>query len=183
MGRPCVFLDRDGVINRRKLTLVRRPDQLVLLPGLGLSAARLAKAGFALVIVTNQEFVGQPWLGGTYIRRPDHDAIMRLCVEALELEGAKVEGVYACMHPRSVDCEDRKPKPGMLLEAAKAHDLDLARSFMVGDQRKDMKAGKAAGCTTILVDPRLRTRMQGAEAFADHVCRDLPAATDWILAR
>jgi D-glycero-D-manno-heptose 1,7-bisphosphate phosphatase len=174
--RPCVFLDRDGVLNRRRLTLVRRPSQVVLLPGIAEAAARLDKAGYALVIATNQEFVGHG-----YIRRRDHDEIMARCVAGLETQGAKVAGVYACVHPRTVDCDDRKPKPGMLLQAAQDLGLDLARSFMVGDQRKDMKAGRAAGCRTVLVDPRLRTRMQGAQNFADHVCRDLPAAADWIL--
>lgn len=176
--RPCVFLDRDGVINKRRLLLVRRPEQLVILPGVGEAAARLHDAGYALAIVTNQEFVGHG-----YIRRPDHDEVMARCVAALESHGAKVSGVYACLHPKTVDCDDRKPKPGMLLQAARDLDLDLARSFMVGDQRKDVLAGRGAGCRAILVDPRLRTRLQGAERFADHVCRDLPAAAEWILTR
>ena len=175
--RPCVFLDRDGVLNKRKLTLVRRLDQLVILPGVGASVARFTKAGYACVIATNQEFVGHG-----YITRPDHEAIMRAVVAACEADGGKVDGVYACLHPKNIDCDDRKPKPGMLLQAAKELDLDLARSFMVGDQRKDMKAGRGAGARTILVDHRLRTRMQGAQRFADHVCADLRAAAEWILA-
>ncbi|MEA3202185.1 MAG: D-glycero-D-manno-heptose 1,7-bisphosphate phosphatase [Thermoplasmata archaeon] len=176
--QPAVFLDRDGVLNKRHFPVVRRPDQLVLLPGLGEAAARLSKAGYALCIATNQELVGHG-----YITRADHDEVMRLCVAALESEGAKVTGVYACVHPRGSGCDDQKPKPGMLLQAAREHGLDLARSFMVGDQRKDMQAGRAAGCRTVLVDPRLRTRLQGAERYADHVCADLPAAASWILAQ
>ena len=176
--RPCVFLDRDGVLNRRRLALVRKPSQLRLLPGLAESGARLTKAGFAVVIATNQEMVGHG-----YIRRRDHDEVMRLCIEALEAAGGKVDGAYACVHPRTVDCHDRKPKPGMLLDAARDLGLDLARSFMVGDQRKDVLAGRAAGCRAVLVDPRLRTWWQGAARHADHVCADLPAAVEWILSR
>lgn len=179
--RRAVFLDRDGVLNARRPALVRRPSQLRILPGVGESVARLTRAGFAIVIATNQEFVGQRWLGSTYIRREDHDEIMRLTVAAMEAQGGRVDLVKACMHPRGSECDDAKPKPGMLLEAAKELDLDLARSFMVGDNAKDMLAGRAAGTRTVLVDPRLRTRLQRAPLHADHVARDLPAAVDWIL--
>jgi len=179
--RPAVFLDRDGVLNERRLLLVRRPDQLQILPGVAESVARITRAGFAVVVVTNQEFVAHRWLGGTYIRREDHDEVMRLVVEEMEREGGAVDGVYACLHKRGSGCDDAKPKPGMLKAAAKDLDLDLRRSFMVGDQAKDMLAGRRAGCRTVLVDPRLRTKLQGAEKYANFVCRDLAEATRWIL--
>lgn len=177
-GRPAVFLDRDGVLNARKLNLVRTLDELRILPGVGRAVASFTEAGYAVVLATNQEFVGHG-----YIKRADHDAIMDAIVDACQEEGGKVVGVYACMHPKTVDCHDRKPKPGMLTDAARDLGLDLARSFMVGDNRKDMKAGRAAGATTVLVDPRFRTWVQRAERYADHVCRDLLEAADWILDR
>lgn len=176
--RPAVFLDRDGVLNRRKLRLVRRLDELRILPGVGQAVARFTEAGLAVVIVTNQEFVGHG-----YIRREEHEAIMESIVDACQEEGGKVDGVYACTHPKWEDCHDRKPKPGMLLDAARDLRLDLGRAFMVGDNAKDMKAGKAAGVRTILVDPRFRTMAQGAQKHADHVCADLLEAADWILER
>jgi D-glycero-D-manno-heptose 1,7-bisphosphate phosphatase len=176
--RPCVFLDRDGVINARRFPVVRRPDQLVILPGVGDAAARLHTAGYALVVATNQEFVGDGW-----IKPADHEAIMARCVAALEEKGAKVAATYACTHPHGEACDDRKPKPGMLLAAARDLGLDLARSFMVGDQRKDVQAGRAAGCRSVLVDLRLRSRLQGAARWTDAVRRDLPDAADWILAQ
>ena len=181
--RAGVFLDRDGVLNRRRLALVRKPSQLVMLPGVPEAVARLTDAGFAVAIATNQEFVDQPWFGGTYIRREDHDEVMRLVVEAMQSAGGRVDAVYACMHRRGSGCDDAKPKPGMLLQGARDLDLDLSRSFMVGDQRKDMLAGRRAGARTVLVDPRLRTALQGAEKYANHVARDLPAAVDWILSQ
>lgn len=181
--RRAVFLDRDGVLNARRIALVRKPSQLRILPGGPESVAKLTRAGFAIVIATNQEFVDQPWLGGTYIRRADHDEVMRRIVAAMESQGGKVDRIEACMHRRGSGCDDAKPKPGMLLRAAAALELELPRSFMVGDNAKDMLAGRAAGCRTVLLDPRLRTRMQRAEANADHVAADLSAATEWILAQ
>lgn len=178
MARPAVFLDRDGVLNKRRLTLVRTPAQMVLLPGVAEAGARLKKAGYALVMATNQEFVGMG-----YIARPDHERIMRIVTDAFAAAGAPFDGVYACLHPKHVQCHDRKPKPGMLLDAARDLSLDLSRSFMVGDNAKDMLAGRRAGARTVLVDPRLRTRVQRAHLHADHVCADLPAAAEWVLSR
>ncbi|HET6405055.1 MAG TPA: HAD-IIIA family hydrolase [Candidatus Thermoplasmatota archaeon] len=179
--RPAVFLDRDGVLNARRLPLVRKPSQLRILPGVAEAVSRLTRAGFAVCVATNQEFVDQPWFGSTYIRREDHDEVMRLVVEAMESEGGAVDGVYACLHRRGSNCEDQKPKPGLLRQAARELELDLKASFMVGDNTKDMLAGRRAGCRTVLVDPRLRTRLQRADRYATHVARDLPAAVDWIL--
>ena len=179
--RRAVFLDRDGVLNARRPGLVRKPSQLVLLAGVAASVRRLTDAGLAVVIATNQEFVDQPWFGGTYIRRADHDEVMRLVVAEMERDGGKVDAVMACLHRRGSNCHDQKPKPGMLLDAAKGLGLDLAGSFMVGDNRKDMLAGRAAGCRTVLVDARFRTRWQRAHEHADHVARALPEAVEWIL--
>lgn len=174
--RPCVFLDRDGVLNRRKWNLVRKPSELVILPGVGEAVARLTRAGFAVCLATNQEFVGMG-----YIKREDHEEVMRIVVDACESAGGAVDGVYACLHPRGSGCDDAKPKPGMLLQAAKEHALDLRASFMVGDNAKDMLAGRRAGCRTVLVDPRLRTWWQRAGRNADHVAPNLPRAVEWIL--
>lgn len=176
--RPAVFLDRDGVLNRRKWNLVRKPEEVVLLPGIADAAARLTRAGYALAIATNQE-----WVAHGYIRLEDHEAVMALVVKELESRGGKVDGVYACLHRKGSGCHDQKPRPGMLLDAARDLGLDLPRSFMVGDNRKDVLAGRAAGCRTVLVDPRLRTLVQRAARWADHVAPDLPAAAEWILAQ
>lgn len=177
--RAAVFLDRDGVLNRRHWRLVRRPDECQVLPGVPEAVARLTRAGFAVSIATNQE-----WVGHGYITLKDHEEIMRLVVDACESGGGAVDGVYACTHRRgSPECDDRKPRPGMLIAAARDLGLDLRASYMVGDNLKDMLAGRAAGCRTVLVDPRLRTWLQRAHRHADHVARDLPAAADWILAQ
>lgn len=179
--RPAVFLDRDGVLNARRLALVRKPSQLRMLPGVAEAVSRLTRAGFAVCIASNQEFVVQPWLGSTYIKPEDHDEIMRLIIEEMEREGGAVDGVYVCLHKRGSNCDDQKPKPGLLKQAARELGLDLKASFMVGDNAKDMLAGRRAGCRTVLVDTRLRTKLQRAEHYATYVARDITGAVDWIV--
>jgi len=166
-----VFLDRDGVLNARRFPILRHARDLRMLPGAPEAAARLAQAGYALVIVTNQEWVSRGMLSVA-----EHEAIMARVAAALADAGAKLTAAYAALDARTA-----KPRPDMLLQAAREHDLDLAASFMVGDNAKDVLAGERAGARTVLVDPRLRTRLQGAHARATHVARDLPAAAEWIL--
>jgi len=173
MSAPAVFLDRDGVLNARRFPILRHARDLVMLPGAADAAARLAKAGYATGIVTNQE-----WVSRGLLSRAEHDAIMARVAAALDASGAKLTAAYAAL-----DASNAKPRPDMILQAAREHDLDLAASFMVGDNLKDMLAGERAGCRTVLVDPRLRTRVQGAHRHATHVARDVPAAADWILNR
>jgi D-glycero-D-manno-heptose 1,7-bisphosphate phosphatase len=145
----AVFLDRDGVINR---ALVRdgRPyppstlAEFEILPGVAEACARLKQSGFLLVVATNQPDVGR----GTMSRDTVESLHASLC-RALPLDRVEV-----CYHPGkgASECDCRKPKPGMLLRAARELNIDLQRSFMVGDRWRDIDCGHAAGCTTFLVD-------------------------------
>jgi D-glycero-D-manno-heptose 1,7-bisphosphate phosphatase len=145
----AVFLDRDGVINR---ALVRDgkpypPSSLAefeILPGVAEACATLKQAGFLLVVATNQPDVGR----GT---------TAKVTVEALHahlLQRLPLDRIEVCYHSGRSDseCDCRKPKPGMLQQAARELGIDLSRSFMVGDRWRDIDCGHAAGCTTILVD-------------------------------
>lgn len=145
-GRPAVFLDRDGVLNR---AVVRggRPyppadlAELEILPGVSEAARRLADAGFLLIGVTNQPDVAR----GTQTRA---------AVEALNAAvraAVPLDELLVC-YDDSDTSPNRKPNPGLLLDAARRHGVDLAASFMVGDRWKDIEAGRRAGCRTILVD-------------------------------
>ena len=145
-GCPAVFLDRDGVINR---AFVRDgkpyppdgPEDLELLPGVVEAAETLRAAGFALVVVTNQPDVA------TGRQRREVVETMHERIRAL----VPIDAIKVCYHTDADDCSCRKPRPGMLLEAAAERSLDLSRSFMVGDRWRDVGAGSAAGCRTILV--------------------------------
>ena len=173
--RPAVFLDRDGVLNR---ALVRdgvpHPphdlSEFELLPGVPEALARLAAAGFALVVVTNQPDVAR----GTQTRARVDEINDRVRA------GLPVLDVLTCFHDSGDDCACRKPRPGLVLEAAARWGLDLAASFLVGDRWSDVEAGRAAGCTAVLVE----TPWSGRERCRpDHCVRDLPEAADWILRR
>lgn len=143
----AVFLDRDGVINRVVVRDGRpyspaRLEDLEILPGVGEAVEALRAAGFQIVVVTNQPDVARG-LQSLEVIEAMHDRIRA------ELS---VHEIKVCYHVDEDGCECRKPKPGMLLEAAVARSIDLARSYMVGDRWRDIEAGKAAGCSTILVD-------------------------------
>jgi len=169
----AVFLDRDGVIVEA-LRRDGRPHPPADLAQLALAAdarsalADLKRAGFLLLVVTNQPDVAR---GAT--PRETVEAIHRALRAELPLDG-----VYCCYHDDADRCACRKPAPGLLLEAARAWDVDLARSFMVGDRWRDTEAGVAAGCRTVFIDRGWRERQP--ERF-DRRVSSLSEATAWIL--
>jgi D-glycero-D-manno-heptose 1,7-bisphosphate phosphatase len=144
--RPAVFLDRDGVINR---TFVRRgtphppasPAELKILPGVAEALNALRARGYSLIVVTNQPDVAR----GTS---------SRALVDGLHerLRGLlPLDAILTCFHDDADGCECRKPRPGLLLRAARDLGIDLSLSFMIGDRWRDVEAGKRAGCRTVLV--------------------------------
>lgn len=143
---PAVFLDRDGVINKTfwRDGKSRSPscvEDFSFFDGVPEAAAALRRAGFKLVVVTNQPDVARGWL-----TRDAVDAMNALVQKELGTDCVK-----ACFHLDEHGCVCRKPKPGMLLEAASELKIDLQASFMVGDRYTDVEAGRAAGCRTILI--------------------------------
>jgi D-glycero-D-manno-heptose 1,7-bisphosphate phosphatase len=171
---PAVFLDRDGVLNR---TVVRDgvthpPDSLAefeLLPGVPEAVRCLADAGFKLVVVTNQ-----PDVARGLQKRETVDEMNALLCRTLP-----ILGVMACHHDSADNCTCRKPKPGMLLEAAHWFGLDVSRSYLVGDRWSDVAAGQAAGCRASIL---IATPFSGRERCTpDHVVAELGEAVGWIL--
>jgi D-glycero-D-manno-heptose 1,7-bisphosphate phosphatase len=144
--RPAAFLDRDGVINLDHGYVVRRED-FAWVPGVREAAAQLHRAGFALVVVTNQSGIGR----GKYTEA-DFLALTDWMRGEFASAGAPLAGVYFCPHHPTdavgafrMRCDCRKPAPGMLLRAARELDLDLGRSILFGDKVSDLEAAKAAG--------------------------------------
>lgn len=176
-GEPAVFLDRDGVINRRSLTLVRRPAHLTILDGVPEAVARLNEAGYQIVIVTNQRPVS--W---GLIDDADLDAIHARIRERIEDAGGHVAEFRACRDGFFANCECGKPNPGMLASAAEKLGLDPERSWMIGDKPSDVKAGRRFGARTIWVTgSRYPWERWKTAPGADHRVEDLPAAVDEIL--
>lgn len=150
--KRAVFLDRDGVIVDDPGYL-DDPDALRLLPGAGRALAALSQAGWKLVIVTNQSGIARGYF--TEERLTEIHARLR---ELLTVLGASLDAIYYCPHhPDGTvarfarECECRKPQPGLLLAAARDRGLDSTQCWMVGDQAKDIAAGRAVGCRTILI--------------------------------
>ncbi len=147
-SQAAIFLDRDGVINR---AVVREGmpyppasmDEFVLLEGVGEACALLKRAGFLLVVVTNQPDVAR----GTQSMQTIEEMHAAMC-EALPID--RVEVCYDA--DDSTGSNRRKPRPGMLLDAARALNVDLSRSIMIGDRWRDIDCGRAAGCTTVFID-------------------------------
>jgi D-glycero-D-manno-heptose 1,7-bisphosphate phosphatase len=171
-SQRAVFLDRDGVLNE---AVVRngRPhppanlEEFVLLPGVVEACARLRRAGFALIVVTNQPDID----------RGAQDANTVAAMHQLLLTEIGLDAIYLCPHDDKSHCECRKPAPGMLLAASYEHGLDLSGSFIVGDRWRDIEAGRRAGCRTIHVD---RHYEELRPQRPDAVVADLPSAGRWI---
>jgi D-glycero-D-manno-heptose 1,7-bisphosphate phosphatase len=150
MSRPAAFLDRDGTINTRPPLhrYVEAPEAFAWLPGAVDGAVMLAEAGFVLVVVSNQRGVARGLVTESTLREIESQIQARLGER-----GCHVESFRYCRHDRDVQCDCRKPRPGMLLDAARELDLDLRQSWMIGDSPSDVQAGARAGCHTALIAP------------------------------
>jgi D-glycero-D-manno-heptose 1,7-bisphosphate phosphatase len=172
MGRRAVFLDRDGVLNAAVVRDgVPRPpgdaDEVEVFPGVGEACNQLRRAGFELVVVTNQPDIARGTQTEEAVRRIN-DALLK----ALSLDE-----VVFCPHDDADGCACRKPKPGMLVDAAQRRGIDLAASFMVGDRWRDVEAGRRAGCRSVFVDRGYDER----SVQPDVSVSDLGEAAVWIL--
>jgi D-glycero-D-manno-heptose 1,7-bisphosphate phosphatase len=173
--RRCVFIDRDGVLNR---AIVRNglpypPADLAefeLMPGAAQACEALRSAGYLLVVVTNQPDVAR----GSQLR----DTVERLN-ETLASQ-IPVDDIRVCYHDGPDGCQCRKPRPGLLLDAARDLHIDLARSYMIGDRWKDIEAGARAGCTTVFLDWHYSEKQPAAP---DYRADSIIAAAKWILDR
>ncbi len=180
--RKAAFLDRDGVINLDR-AYVHRWDEFEFVPGAVDAMRRLREAGYVLIVVTNQSGLAR----GMYTEAQFQELTRRMR-EALAAAGADVEAVYHCPHhPKgkvpelAVDCDCRKPEPGMILQAAREHGLSLADSFMVGDKPSDIEAARAAGLGRAYIVQSDNEESTDGLAGADAAYADLAACVDALL--
>lgn len=139
-------MDRDGVINRERPDYVRRWDEFEFLPGVLRALRRLAALDWSILVVTNQSAIGRGLVTADTVT--DIHRRMRAAVEAA---GGRIDAVFVCPHRPDDGCACRKPRPGLLRQAAAALDLRLADCYLVGDALSDLLAAQAVGCRPILV--------------------------------
>ena len=180
----AVFLDRDGVINKDSKEFVKSPDEFLMFENTAEAIKKINKSNYLSIICTNQSGLARNLFSESTLKEI-HNKFDTL----IGKEGAKVDAIYYCPHhPDSgfeeenkllkIDCECRKPKPGMLLEASRDFNIDLSKSYMIGDSERDILAGKAAGCMTIGV--RTGNGLKNTKTFPDYIFNDLKEAVDFI---
>ena len=188
--RKAVFLDRDGVLIE-EAHLLTDAAHIRLFDYSPLAIESLRRAGYYVIVVTNQTVIARGLATEEDVRQL-HAAIQQLLYRA---NGSQIDAFYVCPHhPNAtlvnyrVDCACRKPKPGLLLQAAQDHNIDLQASYMIGDRITDIIAGSRAGCRTILVETgaHLEKPIETTEPIDPHirpdfVCRDLSQAVKVIL--
>ncbi len=143
-----IFLDRDGVINRNRARgdYVKTWEEFEFLPGVLDAIARLTKAGYRLLVVTNQACIGKGIVSWTTIHEI-HARMMQLIAKS----GGHIEAVLCCPHREEVGCECRKPAPGLLLQAHREYQVDLEQAILVGDSVRDVQTATALGIPAIMV--------------------------------
>ncbi|CAG0947887.1 D-glycero-D-manno-heptose 1,7-bisphosphate phosphatase [Anaerolineae bacterium] len=171
----AVFLDRDGVLNRAiihngKPHPPANLDEFEIPADVPGALMTLRDAGFLLIGATNQPDVAR----GTQTRAMVEAINAAICA-ALPLDEIRV-----CYHDDADNCECRKPKPGLILQAARTHAIDLAASFMIGDRWKDVEAGRRAGCATILIQAN---HTEPIPSEPDYRAQSLAQAANWIITR
>jgi D-glycero-D-manno-heptose 1,7-bisphosphate phosphatase len=176
----AVFLDRDGVINENRPDHVKDWSEFRFLPGSLEAIVRLSQAGVRLFVITNQAVINRG-----LVPRRTIDALNRRMIREIERRHGRIAAVAYCPHRPEERCGCRKPQPGLILDLARQHRLDLKHSVVIGDALTDLDAGVSAGCQTILVlTGRGREQLalamaQGRNGFL--VATDLAAACELVL--
>lgn len=157
------FLDRDGVINRKppEGQYVTRWEDMHFLPGVPNAIRLLGEAGFCVLAVSNQRCVAKGLLTANEL-----ESIHKRMCQELAAADAVITEVYYCPHEEQPPCSCRKPAPGMLLKAAREHEIDLTASWMIGDSDVDVDAGRIAGCRTARILNGDEVETVGADVFA-----------------
>lgn len=170
-----LFIDRDGVINKdpggwTKDSYVTEWKDFHFLPGTLEALKILKKKGIKVIVASNQGGVNR----GIYTQE-ELDKVTGLMLKEIRKSGADIEEVFYCTHIDEDNCDCRKPKPGMLEEAAKKYSIDLKKAYFIGDDKKDVLAGKKAGCKTVLVlsGKSSRESVKDWEEKPDYIFKDL----------
>ena len=173
MTNRAVFLDRDGTM-ARDVPYCRSPEDFELFPSTAKAVKLLREHGFKVIVITNQSGIARGYFTEETLAR-----IHEKMKKELAKEGAGVDGIYYCPHHPDDNCDCRKPRPRLVLQATEDFNIDLTRSFVVGDLEMDVGLGRAVGCRTVLLpNPGNENRKQEAP---DYTAADLYDAVLWII--
>ncbi len=180
--RKVVYLDRDGTINHDSATYIKSRTEFKFIPG-SIEAIRLLTfSGFTSIVITNQSALARK-----FISPAELDRIHAMMKDAIISGGGKITDIFFCPHMPNAGCECRKPAPGLLLQAQRKYNIDLATSIMVGDSAKDIECARNAGCgKAVLVktgkDDEAEHILKTKRIVADYTALNLYDAAKWILA-
>lgn len=159
--KKAVFLDRDGVLIK-DTNYPSDPEGIVFLKNAGKAVRLLNRKNYLVIVVTNQSGVARGFFPEINVRK-----INEKINQKLAKEDAHIDAFYYCPHHPDENCQCRKPKTGMLQQAQKDHNIDLKKSFMIGDALKDVECGKNAGCKTILLSPKKHPEYETAGSLIE----------------
>ncbi len=183
----AIFLDRDGVINRNMDNdYVKNWEEFEFLPNSLEAIKRLTEANYPLIVITNQACVSKKIVSPQTL-----NDIHQKMVSEVENAGGRIHAIYHCPHRDEDKCDCRKPKPGMLIQAAYEHNINLLDSYLIGDSMTDIEAGQQVGCHTVLLltghgaktDQQIRDHKSHQNALPEKVFADLHSAMLWILSK
>ena len=169
MKNKAIFLDRDGVINHEGHIPITVKDLKIISDSI--EALKNVPKEYKKIIITNQSWISRGLLTEEEVHEV-HQAIKDECKK----HGVCIDAVYFCPHHDVHACECRKPKPGLIFQAQKDHNIDLSESYMVGDMMRDVEAGKMAGCKKSILIERDHSHKKASTAKPDHKVKDLSEA-------
>jgi D-glycero-D-manno-heptose 1,7-bisphosphate phosphatase len=175
MLHKAVFLDRDGTI-ARDVHYCRDPRDFKLLPRVPAAIRLLNQQGYQVIVITNQSGIARG-----YFTEHTLSMIHQKMKTELRKHNASIDAIYICPHHPDEQCECRKPKPTLLLRAASDIGIALEQSYMIGDDVKDVQAGRAAGCRTVWLTTDPNQRDAEPQRTGDHIAADLFDAVQWLL--
>jgi len=172
-----VFLDRDGTISKDSPNHIKSWDEVHFFPNSKKGIKLLNDNGFNIIIITNQSVIARGM-----VTEKELDYIHNKLTEELEEYGCKIHKIYYCPHHPDDGCNCRKPQPGLLIKAAKENNIDISKSYMVGDRIMDIEVGKKVNCKTIFISSDYGLKeLKNSNTKPDYIAKDLLDAGQWII--
>ena len=178
MGNKTVFIDRDGTINAN-IGYIRNHDDFHMYQGVAEGIKLLNDEGFKIIIITNQSGISRG-----YFTEETLEKIHNKMKKELSIKNASADAIYYCPHHPDEHCNCRKPNTGLLEKALKDFDIDVKKSFFIGDRMLDVEAGHKIGCKTVLIPEdkeKVQKEMAESDLDPDYICYDFFSGVEWIL--